>query len=100
MSEPARLLKSIADTIADYRAGQIAKPTSAHVDQRVNQFSPLVPQPILTEMEHVLARTYLTKLNVESFLSTLVKNPKLTGADPCTFWSGVTFLDIQAGGNS
>jgi hypothetical protein len=100
MSERARLLKSIADTIADYRAGEIAKPTPAHVDRWVNQFPQSVQQPILTEMEHVLARTYLTKPNVENFLSNLVMNPKLAGTNPCTFWRGVTFLDIQGGGNS
>lgn len=100
MSERARLLKSIADMIADYRAGQIAKPTPAHVEQWVNQFAPPVQQPILAEMEHVLGRTYLTKRNVERFLTMLVKNPKLVGTDPCAFWRGVEFLDIQGGGNS
>jgi hypothetical protein len=100
MSERARLLKSIADITADYRAGEIPAPTPEHVDRWINQFSLPVQQPILAEMEHVLSRTYLTKANVQKFLAMLVKNPKLTGADPCNFWRGVTFLDIQGGGNS
>jgi hypothetical protein len=100
MSERSRLLKSIADTIADYRAGEIATPTLEHVDRWISQFLPEVQQPILAEMEHVLSRTYIKKANVETFLASVVTNPKLTGADPCAFWRGVTFLDIQGGGHS
>jgi len=100
MNERARLLSLIADTIADYRAGEIAKPTPAHVDRWVRQFAQPIQQVILAEMQHVLSRTYLTKAAVESFLANLVKNPTLAGADPCAFWRGVKFLDIQGGGNS
>jgi hypothetical protein len=100
MSERKRLLKSIADTIADYRAGEIAKPTPEHVDRWVSQFSQAIQQPILAEMEHVLSQTYLTKVTIETFLSKLVKNSHLVGPDPCAFWRDVTFLDIQGGGNS
>jgi hypothetical protein len=57
MNERTRLLTSIADTVADYRAGEIAKPTPAHVDRWVSQFDPTVQQPVLAEMEHVLGRT-------------------------------------------
>ena len=100
MSERTRLLTSIADTIADYRAGEIAKPTPAHVNQWVSQFAQPLQQPILTEMQHVLSRTYLPRVAVENFLADLVKNPTLAGADACAFWRGVRFLDIQGGGNS
>ena len=100
MSDRARLLKSIADTITDYRAGEIPTPTSAHVDKWISQFAQPVQEPILAEMDHVLARTYLPKTKVESFLAMLVMNPKIAGADPSAFWRGVKFLDIQGGGNS
>lgn len=100
MSERKRLLESIAGITADYRAGEIPKPTPEHVDQWVNQFPKVVQQPILAEMEHVLGKTYLSKVGVENFLKKLVKNPKLAGTDPASFWRGVKFLDIQGGGNS
>ena len=47
----------------------------------------------------LVGRTF-TKPDVESFLVNLVKNPTLAGADPCAFWRGVEFLDIQGAGNS
>jgi hypothetical protein len=100
MSERKRLLGSIGGIIADYRAGEIPRPTPEHVDQWVSQFGNTVQQPILTEMEHVLGKTYLSKAAVENFLKKLVRNPKLAGTDPASFWRSVTFLDIQGGGNN
>jgi len=38
MSERSDLLKSIANTIKDYRAGEIAEATPEHVDRWVKQF--------------------------------------------------------------
>ena len=102
MTERDRLLNAIATTIADYRSGEIPKPDAAHVDRWIKQFPAQVQQPILAEMEHVLARTYLTKANVETFITKLVTspNPDLTGTNPCAFWGAAHFLNIQGGGNS
>jgi len=102
VTERDHLLQAIAQTISDYRAGEIPTPDAAHVDRWINQFPAPVQQPILTEMEHVLARTYLTKANVENFITKLITspNPNLTGANPCAFWGRVHFLNIQGGGNS
>jgi hypothetical protein len=49
------LLTSIATTIQDYRAGEISKPTPAHVDRWVKQFDVAVQLPLLSELDHVLA---------------------------------------------
>jgi hypothetical protein len=100
VTERHQLLQSIANIMVDYRAGEIPTPTPEHVDRWVRQFSPEVQLPLLAEMNHVLARTYLNKLRVETFLAKLVNNPKLAGADFCVFWRNVAFLDIQQGGNS
>lgn len=100
MTERNRLLQSIATIAADYRSGEIAAPTAAHVDRWVRQFPENAQQPILAEMEHVLGKSYFPKQFVLQFLKNLVVNNDLAGADPCTFWQGVQFLDIQGGGNS
>jgi hypothetical protein len=100
MTERERMLASIVNTIADYRAGEIAQPTPAHVDRWVNQFAQPIQQPILAELEHVLARTYLKRTAVEQFIEMVVKSSKLAGDNPCAFWRGVKFLDIQGGGHS
>lgn len=94
------LLKSIAGTIADYRAGEIDAPTPEHVETWVEQFEGEVQEPLLEELDHVLKQTYMPKATVQKFLSSLVKNKDLAGDDPCSYWKLVKFLDIQRGGNS
>ncbi|MGB5082957.1 MAG: hypothetical protein WBO23_19685, partial [Burkholderiales bacterium] len=100
MTKRNRLLESIAGTIADYRAGEIAVPTPQHVERWIGQFSENVQDPMLSELDHVLKRTYIPKVIVQEFLSSLLKNEALAGSDPCSYWEGVKFLDIQGGGNS
>ena len=100
MSIRSGLVKSIASTIVDYRAGEIDAPTPKHVENWIEQFDDEVQEPILEELDHVLKRTYMPKAAVQEFLSSLVSNKKLAGDDPCAFWGSVKFLDIQARGNS
>lgn len=100
MTERTRLLSSIAEITSDYRSDELCAPTPEHVDRWVSQFSPNLQQPILAELEHVFSKTYFTKANVLTFLSSLVKNPKLTGGNAAAFWPGVKFLNIQQAGNS
>jgi hypothetical protein len=100
MSERSDLLASIADTIKDYREGDIPEPTPDHVDRWVEQFSAETQLPILREMDHVLKITYFTFAKVKRFLRKLVTAEELVGSDPLSFWRSVEILDIQGGGNS
>jgi hypothetical protein len=100
MAIPQQMLEATAAIIADYRAGEIAPPDSAHVQRWLNQFEEGVREPLLSEVNHVLGHTYLSKQKFESFLSNLIANEKLTSGDPKKFWSGVKFLDIQSHGRS
>ncbi|MBI3699177.1 MAG: hypothetical protein HY242_01850 [Afipia sp.] len=94
------LLQATVSIIADYRAGEIAAPDVAHVERWVNQFDEKVREPLLTELKHVLSRTYVSKLGVERFLSGLVPLQKLAGNKPPEFWNNAKFLDIQDRGKS
>jgi hypothetical protein len=94
------LLASIASVIADYREGEIDTPDSAHVDAWISQFDAAVQESILSELHHVLKKTYITKTEVEKFLSNLATAAKLVGAAPHDFWKSANFLNIQGGGNS
>ena len=94
------LLSSIANTIQDYRAGDLPTPTPDHIDRWVQQFHEAVQIPILLEMDHVLKRTYFSLEKVTRFLRGLIRTEKLVDNDPSAFWRGVHFLDIQKGGNS
>lgn len=100
MSNRSSLLKSIAGTIADYRAGEIDAPTPEHLETWIKQFDGEVQEPMLEELDHVLKQTYIPKATVQKFLSSLMKNKDLAGGDPCSFWETVKFLNIQGGGNS
>jgi hypothetical protein len=100
MKTRTELLASIANTIQDYRSGEIVKPTSAHIDRWVKQFDAAVQEPLLLELDHILKHTYISRASVTAFLTNLITNAKLAGADPNSFWRGVSFLNIQGGGNS
>jgi len=100
MSERNNLLQSIAATTADYREGDLAAPTPEHVERWVGQFDFAVQLPILREMDHVLKKTYFSRSRTREFLAGLFQTEKLVGADPCAFWKGLKFLDIQGGGAS
>lgn len=100
MSERASLLESIADTISDYREGDIDSPTPEHVERWIHQFGEGEQLPILREMDHVLQRTYFSRKETIRFLAGLFQTKKLVGDDPCVFWKSVKFLDIQGGGAS
>jgi hypothetical protein len=100
MAERDDLLASIAATTADYREGDLAAPTPEHVARWIQQFEAGVQLPILREMDHVLRRTYFSRKGTSQFLAGLFQTEKLVGEDPCAFWKGVKFLDIQGGGAS
>lgn len=100
MSTHADLLKSIAKTIADYREGEIASPTSDHVDTWVKQFGKAAQTPLLSELDHVLNRTCISRTDCRKFLSSLIKNKDFGDNEPGKFWKKVRFLNIQGAGNS
>lgn len=94
------VLTSIANTIADYRQGEIATLDAEHVDRWIRQFEAPVQEPMLAELDHVLKKTFVTRTEVEQYLCGLATAQKLAGDDPCDFWKTVNFLNIQGGGNS
>ena len=100
MSTREQLLSSIADTIQDYRAGDVNTPTPDHVERWVKQFDEKVQLGILQEMDYVLKRTYFSLERVTEFLSFLTDTEELVGDDPYEFWQNMVFLKIQRGGKS
>lgn len=100
MPERTELLGSIASTIADYRRGEIAAPDADHVDRWIKQFSASVQTQMLSELDHILKRTYFARTDVEQFLGSVVSSKKLAGKHPLDFWRKANFLNIQEAGNS
>ena len=94
------LLASIAETISDYRSGEIPIPTPEHVERWVQQFPAEAQDPILEEVDHILKRTYFSEKRIRQFLDGLAQNEKLVGDSPREFWERVDPLRIQVRGTS
>ena len=93
-------MASIANTIKDYRAGDLPEPTPDHVDRWIYQFGTDVQLPMLREMDHVLRQTYFSRSSVQSFFARVIDNRDLAGNEPREFWRTARLLDIQQEGNS
>lgn len=100
MSTRTELLNSVATTIADYREGEIDPPTAEHVDTWVKQFDEAAQPPLLSELDRLLKRTYVSRTDCRKFLSGLITNKDFGSTDPVKFWRQVRFLNIQGAGNS
>lgn len=94
MNNPYEYLVSIANTIKDYRLGEIPEPTPEHINKWINQFDMTVHLPLLQEIDYVLKKTYLSKSYIKRFLYQLITSRE------CSFWGDIKILNIQKGGNS
>lgn len=100
MTERQRLLASVAETIADYRDGEMDAPTPDHVDRWIRQFDADVQVPLLREFAHMLGATYLSKETMAEFYRRQIRHKEIAGTDPCGFWREAHLLDIQQNGHS
>lgn len=96
----SELLESIAEQIADYREGDVPRRTPKHVARWVQQFPEDVQDGILSEINHLIPKTYISRDTMMAFLRGLTTHEKFCGGDPGTFWRSANLLDIQQGGNS
>jgi len=100
MSQRSELLESIAETIADYREGEVPRRTPKRIERWVSQFPEEAQDGILSEMDHLLTETYISRDDMTTFLMNLTTHNKFCNGDPKTFWKRANLLDIQQGGNS
>lgn len=100
MSERTDLLQSIATTVADYRDGEIPKPNTQHVDRWISQFAKDFQIQLLREVKHVLGQMYISRDKVVDVFNAIIKNEKITGDNPMSFWKNIEFLCIQQDGQS
>ena len=100
MTERTELLESLAETIADYREGQVPRRTPSVIDEWLRQFPLSAQVPILRELDHVFRKTYFSRAKVEARLHDLATGQVQPGIDPAAFWPSARLLDIQQGGQS
>lgn len=91
----ASLLQGISEEIADYREGEIAKPTTGHVERWITQFENDDRLEILQETDHILRQVYVSKEKVKRFIESLINHEGLVGSDAGGFWRSVGFLRLQ-----
>lgn len=93
------LLRSVAATIADYRLGEIAPLDAAHVGRWLEQFDPEDQPVLLSELDLLLRRLYLSriqcKVQLHRFLERLIDS-----RDPEAALRHVQFLNLQSRGGS
>lgn len=94
------LLQSIATTVADYRAGEIAPIDPDHVERWIHQFDEEDRLVILQEMDRILQRYYLSRQKAIQLLEELLDTKDLFGDYPAQIIRTSHFLNIQGGGQS
>lgn len=94
------LLKSLANTISDYRQRDIPSITPIHVERWLKQFD-FADQPIiLAELDSIMKRFYFSRLRVKECVRTFLRDTIIGAHDPIKLLPHVSFLNIQAPGNS
>lgn len=94
------LLQSLADTIADYRQGEIRPITPDHVERWLNQFEVEDQFAILTEMDSLMKRFYFSKTRVKECLRNFLNNDLIATHNPLKALPRINFLQIQRTGSS
>lgn len=99
-AERDALVASVVLRVADYRQGQMPAVNAARVLAWVNQFDERDRPVVLSETNHLLHKTYLTRANAKAVLESFANNSSLAGENPAAFWRSVGFLRIQKTGGS
>lgn len=94
------LLESITHTISDYRIGEILPVTINHVNKWVSQFNSSEQIVILTEIDYLLRKNYISRAKAKSFLNGILTSQEIFGDNPFQVIPYVQFLDIQRKGSS
>lgn len=90
------IINSIAKRIVDYRAHDgINVGTPEHVEGWVNQFDSDSQLPILSELDHILSKTYYSKDFIKGFLSKIITNREIAGNDIHQFWKNTNLMEVQ-----
>ena len=94
------LLESIADTVKDYRQGEIDTITPSHINRWVRQFDEDARIIILKEMDNILKKYYVSKQESIEFLEHILHNSEIFGDDVLDGIEATKFLNIQRKGES
>jgi hypothetical protein len=94
------LLESLAHTLSDYRQGEITPINPEHVERWLKQFDPADQMIILSEMNFIMKRFYLSRIRIKRYLQGFLKKCLIAQQDPLTVLPHIHFLNIQLKGSS
>lgn len=94
-SQYVDLLRSIANTIADYRQGEIDPIDQDHVERWVKQFDRQDQMTILAQMDSILKRFYYSREQVKQWLHTLLLHAVIADQHSWQIIDPSQPLDIQ-----
>lgn len=96
------LIAAVVDRLSGYRRGEVAPIDAAHVDRWIRQFPDDTQEVILSELNHVWEKLYVTDALMAQFADVIVK--KLPAAakasDDAAWWRDRDILLVQQGGSS
>jgi hypothetical protein len=92
IDEAGKVLKIVSDYWSE--------PTLDSIERWLDQFDEEVRLKLISEMRHILSKSYLSKDAVQEFLKGLISAPKLVGANAASFWRRANFFRSQKGGDS
>lgn len=87
------LLESLAETIADYRQGEISPITPTHVERWIRQFDAADRLIILAEMVIIMKRLYFSRVRVKDCIRSFLK--EIITDRPLAVLPYVSFLHLQ-----
>ena len=94
------LLRSLAETIGDYRQNEIPSITPAHIERWLSQFESKDQPIILAEMDRLMKRFYFSKQRVKAYLRKFIGDHIVGTQKPLSVLPYTHFLCIQTRGNS
>ncbi|QDK37947.1 hypothetical protein [Bdellovibrio sp. NC01] len=93
-----KLITELVEIAGDYSRVDF---NSEHVKQWIGQFDRGLREPVLSELVHVLNRTYLTSESMVHYLQSMLTSKAIIGLDdPSEFWGDTEILNIQDKGES
>lgn len=100
IDEKTRLITSIADTVADFRKGELGSMTQERVRAWIDQFEPHARVAILPELSYVLKHSYYSRTKVDNFIKDLTWEPFIQINNKNYAWDAVNFLQCPNNGGS
>lgn len=94
------LLASIAQTMADYRLGEIPPMTPSHVERWVSQFDSNQQEAIILEIDGLLKQNFLSRQRARYLIRAMLRNEAIFGSDPKSMLPHIHFLRLQRRGGS